>query len=39
MDLFAHHNEAHTLGMREVAIFATAIVLMVIVIKVVGANK
>jgi len=39
MELFAHHNEAHTLGMKEIAIFAIVIVLALAVIKVVGASK
>ncbi len=39
MQLFAHHNAAHTLGMREVVVFGIAIGLALLVIKFVGAKK
>ena len=39
MELFAHHNAVHTLGMREVAAFGIVIALTIIVIKLAGAHK
>lgn len=39
LDSFAHHTEAHTLGMREVIVFAILIVSIIVIIKLVGASK
>lgn len=39
LNSFAHHTEAHTLGMREVIIFAMLIVSIIMIIKLAGASK
>ncbi len=39
LDTFAHHNEAHTLGMREVVVFSLLFFSIIVLIKFAGAHK
>lgn len=39
MQQFAHHNETHSLGMREIIVFGVIILVAILVIKFVGAVK